>query len=113
MVSASEAIRNARLRAHMTQAELADRLGTTQSAIARLESPGSNPTVSTLERVLEASGHRLVLAAARAEPGIDDTLIARQLEMTPAERLRSFEAFQRDARKLLLAGQRAPGEDTS
>src|ERR1700683_442216 len=72
IMMASEAIRNARIRAGITQTELARRLGTTQSAVARLEAPDSNPTVATLERALTATGHRLLLAAARAEPGVDE-----------------------------------------
>ncbi|MBV8956736.1 MAG: helix-turn-helix domain-containing protein, partial [Solirubrobacterales bacterium] len=54
MLSASDEIRYARIRAGITQRELARRLGTTQSAIARLESANSNPTVATLQRVLNA-----------------------------------------------------------
>ena len=95
----------------MTQAEVAGRLGTTQSAIARLESPGSNPTVGTLERVLEATGHRLVLAAASVERGVDDTMIADRLRMTPSERLKSFEDFSSDIRRLMLAGRRSRGDE--
>jgi transcriptional regulator with XRE-family HTH domain len=111
MVSAAEEIRNARLRARISQRELAKRLGTSQSAIARLESEGSNPTVATIERALDATGHRLMLAAARKEPGIDESLIREQLKLTPEERLRRFEAFNKDVRKLMLAGARARGED--
>jgi transcriptional regulator with XRE-family HTH domain len=111
MVTAAEAIRSARLRAGLTQAEVAKRLGTTQSAVARLESPGSNPTVATVERALEATGHRLMLAAARAERGVDDTLIADRLRMTPDERLRSFEAFSSDMRRITLAGRRSGGDE--
>jgi transcriptional regulator with XRE-family HTH domain len=109
-MTASEAIRNARIRAGITQTELARRLGTTQSAVARLEAPNANPTVSTVERALEATGHRLLLAAARSEPGVDETLIANRLRLSPADRLKSFESFNRDARKIMLAGQRARGE---
>lgn len=38
----------------LSQRQLAERLGTTQSAIARLESGGSKPTLRTLERVAAA-----------------------------------------------------------
>jgi transcriptional regulator with XRE-family HTH domain len=109
-MTAAEAIRNARTRSGITQTELARRLGTTQSAVARLESPSANPTVTTLERVLAATGHRLLLTAARAEPGVDETLIANRLRLSPADRLKSFESFNRDACKIMLAGQRARGE---
>jgi len=111
MLSAAEEVRNARLRAGISQRELAKRLGTTQSAIARLEADGSNPTVATIERVLDATGHRLVLAAARKQPGIDESLIRAQLQLTPEERLRAFEAFNKEARRLMIAGARSRGED--
>lgn len=111
MVSAAQEIRNARLRAGISQRELATRLGTTQSAIARLEAEGSNPTVATIERVLGATGHRLMLAATRNEPGIDEGLIRQQLNFTPEQRLRAFEAFNKEARKLMIAGARSRGED--
>src|SRR5262245_18009691 len=38
----------ARTRAHLTQAELAEKMGTSQSMIARLESGAAKPTLSTL-----------------------------------------------------------------
>lgn len=41
------AVRAARLRAHLTQAKLAEKVGTTQSVIARLES-GSDKRIPTL-----------------------------------------------------------------
>lgn len=112
MLSASEAIKNARMRAGLSQRELAGRLGTTQSAIARLESPRSNPTVATLERILDATGHQLVLAATRKVSGVDETLIAEQLKLSPRERLARFEGFNRDVRRLMLAGERARGVST-
>lgn len=88
------------MRAGLTQADLARRLGTTQSAIARLERPMSNPRLQTLERALAASGHALSITSRRPKPSIDETLISRQLRRTPEQRLRSFEASYRDVRKL-------------
>jgi transcriptional regulator with XRE-family HTH domain len=43
----------------LTQAELAERVGTKQSSIARLESGKSEPRLSFLRRVVEAMGGRL------------------------------------------------------
>ena len=53
------AVRWARKRAGMTQADLARRAGLTQPAVARLEDPDYNPTLDMLERVAAALGTRL------------------------------------------------------
>ena len=109
-IAAAQTIRTARQRSGMTQADLARRLRTSQAAVAQLEAPRSNPTIDTLDRVLYATGHELELQAKPTKPNVDLTLIARQLRMTPAERLAAFEAAYRDARELFLAGARARGE---
>lgn len=54
-----EALIAARTNASLSQAELAARLGTTQSAIARLESGRVSPSLSTLRRYADATGTRL------------------------------------------------------
>ena len=46
----------------LTQAALAEKMGTTQSAIARLEGGGTNPTVELLHRLGNALGVRLLLS---------------------------------------------------
>lgn len=55
--------------ADLTQAELARRMGTTQSAIARLEGGGTNPSAELLQRLGNAVGVKLVLGIeGRSEP---------------------------------------------
>ncbi|WP_037077398.1 helix-turn-helix domain-containing protein [Neorhizobium vignae] len=54
-----EELVRARTKANLSQAELAKRLGTTQSAIARLEGGGVSPSLSTLRRYAEATGSKL------------------------------------------------------
>ena len=54
-----EAMIMARREAKLTQAELAEKIGTTQSAIARLEAGRVSPSISTLRRYAEATGHQL------------------------------------------------------
>lgn len=54
-----ESLIRARLNARLSQAELAQRIGTTQSAIARLEGGNVSPSLSTLRRYAEATGARL------------------------------------------------------
>lgn len=51
----------ARMAAKLTQAEVAQRLGTTQSAIARLEGGRVSPSLATLRRYAEATGARLTI----------------------------------------------------
>ena len=52
----------ARARAGLTQAELAERMGTSQSAVARLESGTARPSVATLEKLARATGSKLRIA---------------------------------------------------
>jgi len=50
----------ARSRASLTQEEVAERMGTTKSAVSRLESAGKHsPSVSTLQKYAEAVGSRV------------------------------------------------------
>ena len=62
-----EALVRARAAAKLTQAELARRLGTTQSAIARLEGGRVSPSFATLRRYAEATGTRLTVGLERAD----------------------------------------------
>lgn len=59
---------DARTRAKLSQAELAKKMGTSQSTIARLESGSAKPSLSTLERFAKATGMRMrvVFEPARA-----------------------------------------------
>lgn len=50
-----------RTEAGLTQAELAARMGTTQSAIARMEGGGARTTLETLERLAAAVGAELLV----------------------------------------------------
>ena len=50
---------DARTRAKLSQAELAKKMGTSQSTIARLESGAAKPSLSTLERFAKATGMRM------------------------------------------------------
>lgn len=54
-------ILRARLAHGLSQVELATLVGTSNSAISRLESGTHRPSISTLERVAEALGLRLVI----------------------------------------------------
>jgi predicted transcriptional regulator len=54
-----EALIHARTIAKLSQAEVAKRIGTTQSAIARLEAGNTEPTIPTLRRYAKATGKKL------------------------------------------------------
>ena len=56
------AVAKARARAGLSQAQLAKRMKTTQSAIARLESGRAKPSTRTLARFAAATGHRLKIS---------------------------------------------------
>jgi transcriptional regulator with XRE-family HTH domain len=104
MTSAALLLRHARAEAGMTQAELASRAGLSQSAVARLERGGSNPTIATLANVIAATGHRLTLSAASHRPSYDEGQLRERLAMTPAQRLANFTA---SSRNLATMAQRA------
>ena len=65
--------------AGLSQTEVAARMGTSQSAVARLETGDADVRVSTLERYAAAIGSQLAWQA-RAEPGADPV---RPYPMTP------------------------------
>lgn len=56
----------ARLRAGLSQAELAERMGTSQSTIARLESGKTLPSTKTLLRFAQATGSKVHLRLSAA-----------------------------------------------
>ncbi len=56
------AVAKARLRSGLTQAQLAKRMKTTQSTVARLESGRGKPSTRTLQRFAKATGHRLKIS---------------------------------------------------
>lgn len=58
----AHAVLEARVTAGLTQEQLAQRMDTTQSVIARLESGRTRPSTQTLERLAVATGTRLKIS---------------------------------------------------
>ena len=97
----------------MSQAELADRCGTTQSAIARLERGDSNPTIATVERTLRAAGFAFTFELTAVSQldavvelykrDVDRTLLRENLRMSVAERLRTLGEWQVSLHELAAA----------
>jgi transcriptional regulator with XRE-family HTH domain len=56
------AVAEARARSGLTQAQLAKRMKTTQSTVARLESGRGQPSTRTLQRFAQATGHKLKIS---------------------------------------------------
>lgn len=57
----------ARMKAGLTQAEVAQRMQSTQPAVARLESGGRVPSTRTLQRYARATGHKLRISLVAAD----------------------------------------------
>jgi len=78
-------IRESRLRAGLTQAQLGSRLGKAQSVIARWEGSEVQPSLETLREVVRACGLDLSFHLSRLDDS-NVTIIDQHLRMTPAQR---------------------------
>lgn len=88
-------MRDARLAAGLSQRALAERAGTSQPAVARYERGVATPSLETLQRLMTACGRRLRLDLEAIADPHDIELAARQLELTPLQRLHSLSRFAR------------------
>ena len=84
MVS-GDLIKEARLRAGLTQSELGRRLGKSQSVIARWERDDVSPSLETVREVVRACGLDLTFFMSKLDDS-NVTIIDQHLRMTPAER---------------------------
>lgn len=67
-----ESLIEARLSADLTQAQVAERMGTTQSAVARLESGMVSPSFTTLRRFAVATGTKIQVNFVPLEVSVED-----------------------------------------
>lgn len=113
----AEIIRRARTRAGLSQAELAERAGTSQPALARYETGVALPTLPTLERLLLGCGRRLQLCTAVADASSSAGTSVRGQLGTRARALRRHRgrlldaARMRGVRRVRVFGSLARGED--
>lgn len=63
--SIAEALIQARARAEMTQAQVAEKMQTSQSYVAKLESGQVSPSIKALRRYATATGARLTISFER------------------------------------------------
>ncbi len=81
-----ELVREARRRAALTQRELANRAGTSQPGIARLESGRTSPSLEEVQRLMRLCGFELLVELAPFDDS--DRVQARPLRsLTPEERV--------------------------
>lgn len=113
-------VRQARTQAGLTQAELAERAGTSQPAVARLEAGQGSPSLATVERLVGAAGYDLGLSLVPKQVvrdavvdaykvDVDRTLLRENLKKSVAERLQDMEAFRKSAEELRRAVQKQRG----
>lgn len=118
-ITGAQLLRRARLRAGLAQGELAARAGTSQSAIARLETGASNPTLATLQRLVAAAGFDVrVDLVPKVVPDplveaykrdVDRSLLRENLRRSVDDRLRSLEDWQQFGEELeRAASARSP-----
>ena len=98
-------VRYARLRAGLTQQELARRAGISQPALARIETGRVTPRMDTVTRLLSACGMSLEITPTLGR-GVDRSTIRHMRALTPRQRLevaaseaRSLAALQRKRRR--------------
>ena len=82
-----ELLREARTCHDLSQAELAIRAGTTQSAIARIERDRTSPSIKTLTALFQAMEEDFVFGARPRDWGVDLSLNQKNLGYTPTRRL--------------------------
>ena len=84
-VITGDLIREARLRAGLTQADLGKRLGKAQSVIARWERGLAQPSLETVREIVRACDLDLTFSLSKHDES-SITIIDQHLRMTPSER---------------------------
>jgi transcriptional regulator with XRE-family HTH domain len=90
-MTGAQIIREARLKAGLTQTELAARLGRDRAQVARWETGGQEPSFENLQAVVEACGFSLRVEIAEREetPALDAELQASLVE-APQQRVQGL-----------------------
>jgi transcriptional regulator with XRE-family HTH domain len=102
-------IREARKRAGLSQVELAERAGTTQSVISRLERGATTPSLQTISQLVRACRFDLDV---HLGPAVDDEwqIVQQNLRLSPTARVRQLTRtveFIRRGRDAMGHGKRA------
>jgi transcriptional regulator with XRE-family HTH domain len=105
-VRGTHLVREARKRAGLTQAELSARAGTTQSAIARIESGAVSPSLEHLSELVQAAGFDIDVRLVPYDDH-DLSMALRNRKLTPEQRLKNMLNAQRAAQEFKRAGEAA------
>lgn len=111
-LKSSDLLRTARQRARLSQTDLARRAGIAQSVISAYESGRREPSLPTLTRLIEATGHELaidVVASPEGALGLPDSPLGRRLRQRRKAITRAAEG--RRAHNVRVFGSVARGED--
>jgi len=100
-MSIASIVREARRRAGLTQAALAEKAGVAKSTVGRIESGARKPSVELVERLARAAGLEVTVSLSESDPGTD-SIFERTLRRTPAQRL----ADATRAARFVLRGRR-------
>lgn len=101
-------VKEARLRAGLTQTELAERLGTRQPVVARWETGAAEPAFATVVEAVRACDLELQVGLVR-DDGSDRDLAVANTHVTPEQRLeqlRGMLEFERLAQRTSRAARR-------
>jgi len=113
-MSSGAMIRSARRLARLSQTDLARRAGVAQSVISAYESDRREPALSTLAKLIEATGHGLnleLVPAQRNKFGLPDSPLGRRLRRHRRAVLET--AARRGAHNVRVFGSAARGDDSA
>jgi len=105
-------LREARTRARLSQTDVARRAHVAQSVVSTYESGRREPSLTTLRRLVAATGHRLVVSLEPdpdARPGLPDTPLGRRVRRHRRALLAT--AARHGVTNLRVFGSVARGED--
>ena len=81
-MDAGQLISEARRRAGITQTELASRMGTHQSVVARWETGKTQPTLETVIKAVEAAGLELTVNISGSDPDQSEISVSSRQDET-------------------------------
>jgi len=111
-VNAGALLHEARVRAGLTQSDLARRTGIAQSVVSEYEAGKREPAIPTLAKLIAGTGYQLTLGLERTDPsvrGLPDSPLGRRLRRHRRALLAA--AGRAGGRNLRVFGSVARGED--